>query len=147
MFSVAGDLDPEAMVAAVRKYVGHAAAGREFDHNLPPEPPVLSPRTVVATFPKLGQAKLEIAFPSVKLDNPDLFAFDLLSTALAAGDSSILVEELRDKRRLVSAVSTTNNTPAYVDGTFEVDMELDPDKIKEATTRRSRYWKKVKPKA
>jgi zinc protease len=133
VFTVSADLDPEAMLAAVRKYAGDKPAGRVFDHNVPDEPPVTSPRTVVATFPKLGQAKLEIAFPSIKLNNPDLFAMDLLATALGGGESSILVEELRDKRKLVSAVMCSDSTPTYADGTFAIDMELDPDKVAEAT--------------
>ncbi len=133
VFSVAADLDPEVMLAAVRKYAGDSPAGRAFDRDIPPEPPVVSPRTVVATFPKLGQAKLELAFPSIQLDHPDLFALDLLATALASGDSSMLVEELRDKRRLVSGVSASSATPVYADGSFSVAMELDADKVKAAT--------------
>jgi zinc protease len=133
VFTVSADLDPEVMLAAVRKYSGDKPAGRVFDHNVPDEPPVTSPRTVVATFPKLGQAKLEIAFPSIKLNNPDLFAMDLLATVLGSGESSILVEELRDKRKLVSAIACNDSTPTYADGTFAIDMELDPDKVAEAT--------------
>jgi zinc protease len=133
VFTVSADLDPEVMLAAVRRYAGDKPAGRVFDHNVPDEPPVTSPRTVVATFPKLGQAKLEIAFPSIKLNNPDLFAMDLLATVLGSGESSILVEELRDKRKLVSAITCSDSTPTYADGTFAVDMELDPDKVAEAT--------------
>jgi zinc protease len=133
VFTVSADLDPEVMLAALRKYCGDKPAGRVFEHNVPDEPPVASPRTAVATFPKLGQAKLEIAFPSIKLNNPDLFAMDLLATVLGSGESSILVEELRDKRKLVSAIMCSDSTPTYADGTFAVDMELDPDKVAEAT--------------
>lgn len=133
VFSMAADLDPEAMLSAVRKFSGSMPAGRVFDHNIPQEPPVTSPRTAVATFPKLGQAKLELGFPTVRLDHPDLFALDLLATVLAAGDSSILVEELRDKRKLVSAVSASDATPTYADGTFAVNMELDAENIAPAT--------------
>ena len=122
VFSVAGDLDPEAMLAAVRKHVGDVPAGRGCSTATSPhEPPVSSPRTVVATFPKLGQAKLQLGFPSIPLDHPDLFALDLLATVLGGGDSSILVEELRDKRRLVSAIGAGSYTPIYADGTFAVD--------------------------
>jgi zinc protease len=133
VFAVVGDYDPEVMLATVRKYVSDAKPGRVFSHDLPAEPPVLAPRTLVATFPKLGQARLELGFPSVKLDNPDLYALDLLSTILGNGNSSILVEELRDKRQLVSTVAASDYTPTYVDGTFAVYMRLDPDKVDVAT--------------
>lgn len=133
IFAVAGDLKPEEMLAGVRKYVGSAKPGRDFQHDLPPEPPVLAPRTVVATFPKLGDARLEIGFPSVNQDDPDMYPLDLLATILGSGESSILVEELRDNKRLVSNIGAGDFTPQYVEGTFTVAMELNTDKIPEAT--------------
>src|SRR4051794_5010122 len=69
-FAVVGDLDPEVMLAAVRKNVSDAKPSRVFSHDIAAEPPLLGPRTLVATFPKLGQARLELGFPSVKLDSP-----------------------------------------------------------------------------
>src|SRR5688500_12879280 len=80
VLSIAGDLDPDQMLAAVQKHVGDIKPGREFIYDLPQEPEVLGPRTMVGTFPKLGQAKLQLAFPSIRLDHPDLYALDLLST-------------------------------------------------------------------
>jgi zinc protease len=133
IFAVAGDIDPEIMLAAVKKNVREAKPGREFSHEIPEEPPVLAPRTLVASFPKLGQAKLDLGFPSVKIDDADMYPLDLLSAILGQGESSILVEELRDRRRLVSGITASDFTPSYVDGTFAVSMELDPDKIDQAT--------------
>ncbi|HEV2293366.1 MAG TPA: pitrilysin family protein [Tepidisphaeraceae bacterium] len=133
VFTIVGDLPPEKMLAAVQKYAADAAPGREFIRDIPPEPPVVAPRTVVATFPKLGPANLQIAFPTVSLNHPDLYALDLLSAVLSNGESSILVEEIRDKRRLVSGIGTSSDTPVYADGSFEVEMRLDPDNIDKAT--------------
>lgn len=133
LFVVAGDLPPETMLAAVRKHVKEAAPGRSFEHDIAEEPPVVAPRTLVATFPRLGQAKLELAFPSVKLAQADMYPLDLLATALATGESSILVEELRDKRQLISAVQAYDYTPNFVEGTFAIQMELEVEKIPEAT--------------
>jgi zinc protease len=133
IFSVVGDIDPEQMLATVRKYVADFKPSRVFEHNIEPEPPVLAPRTMVATFPKLGQARLQLGFPSVRLDHPDLYALDLLATILGSGDSSILVQELRDKQQLVSAIAAGDDTPTFVDGTFGVQMQLDADKVDAAT--------------
>jgi zinc protease len=133
IFSVTGDLPAEQMLRAVQDNVVDVKPGRDFERNIAPEPPVLAPRTSVATFPKLGQAKLQLGFPSIRMDSPDLFAVDLLATVLGGGESSLLVEELRDKRRIVNAVAAGNPTPTYVEGTFQIDMELDPDKIAAAT--------------
>jgi len=133
VFTVAGNLPPEQMLSAVQKYSAEAAPGREFSRDIPQEPPVVAPRTVVATFPKLGQANLQIGFPTVSLNHPDLFALDLLSAVLSNGESSILVEEIRDKHRLVTGISSGSDTPIYADGSFEIDMRLEPDKIAAAT--------------
>jgi zinc protease len=133
VFVVTGDYPPEEMLRAVQQHVGDAPPGREFSRDIPDEPPVLAPRTVVATFPKLGQAKLELAFPSVRLQHPDLFALDLLAAILGESESSILVEEIRDKQQLVSGISVADNTPSYVAGSFMIDMELDADKVPQAT--------------
>src|SRR5213075_1050568 len=90
VFAVAGNLEPQRMLEAVQKNVAHNPPGRAFSHNIEDEPGVTAPRTVVATFPKLGQAKLDLSFPSVRLMNPDLYALDLLATILGKGESSIL---------------------------------------------------------
>jgi zinc protease len=133
LFVVAGDKDPEALLAMVQQNVKDAKPGRAFGHDIAGEPPVRAPRTQVATFPKLGQARAQIGFPSVKITDADLYALDLLSTVLGGGDSSILNEEIRDKRQLVTEVLVSSATPAYVEGTFAVDFKCDPAKLADAT--------------
>ncbi len=133
VFSIAGDMEPKELLAAMIKNLDDAAPGRVTDRNIADEPPVQSPRTMATTFPKLGQARIFIGFPTVRLTSAELYSLDLLATALGSGESSILVEELRDKRRLVTAISAADDTPAYVDGTFGIQMELDPKNIPQAT--------------
>ncbi len=133
IFAVAGDFEPEKMLQAVQKYVANAKPGREFSHDIAAEPAVTAPRTLVCTFPKLGQAKLELGFPSVQESDPDVYAMDLFAAVLAKGESSLLVQEIRDKKELVTGIAAGDNTPQYVDGTFTIDMELPTAKISEAT--------------
>ena len=133
VFAVAGNLEPAAMLAAVQKNVAGAPPGRVFSHNIEPEPPVLAPRSLVCSFPKLGQARLMLGFPSVSLNSPDLYAMDLLATVLGGGESSMMVQDLRDQRQLVSGVEVSDDTPPYASGTFAVEMQLDPDKVAPAT--------------
>ena len=142
--AVSGDLKPEEMLKVVQKYVGDAPPGREFSRDIPAEPPVLAPRSIAATFPKLGQARLEVGFPSVRLQDPDLYPLDLLAQVLGGGESSILVEEIRDKQQLVSAISVGDNTPSYVEGTFGIDMQLDADKVPAATNAVLERLEKIK---
>ena len=133
IFAVVGDLDPEQMLKTVRKYVSDFKPARAFSHDIAAEPPVLGPRTLVATFPKLGQARVELGFESVKLSSEDMYPLDVLAAILGGGDSSLLVEQLRDGKQLVSDISASDYTPTYAAGTFAVDMMLDPDKVDAAT--------------
>lgn len=133
MFVVAGNEDPEKMLRAVQKF-SDVAPGREFSHNIAPEPPVMTPRTIAATFPKLGEARLNLAFPSVAISSPDMYAMDLLAAVVGQGESSILTQELRDKKQLVSGVTVDDETPGYATGSFDIMMELAPEKVQEATT-------------
>ncbi|QOV90538.1 M16 family metallopeptidase [Humisphaera borealis] len=144
VFSVAGDIDPEKMLAAVKQQVKHAKPGRDFSRDIPAEPKVVSPRSMVGTFPGLGQAKLQLAMPTVQLQHEDLYALDLLATALGGGESSIFTEVLRDKKELVSSVSVMSWTPSYTDGSFQIDIELDAAKVPQATEAALELLEKVK---
>jgi zinc protease len=144
IFAVAGNLDPEAMLAAVSKNVAGAPPGRVFSHDIEDEPPVLTTRTQVCTFPKLGEARLMLGFPSVSMNSPDMYALDLLATILGGGESSIMTQDLRDKQQLVSGVSASDDTPAYVKGTFAVELALDPERVQQATAAVLKILKSVK---
>jgi zinc protease len=133
IFTVVGDIDPEVMLKSVRKYVSDFKPSRAFSHNIAQEPPVMGPRTQVATFPKLGQARLQVGFEGVKLTSEDMYPLDLLAQILGGGDSATLVENLRDKQQLVNEIYCSDDTPTYANGTFNVYMELEPEKVDAAT--------------
>jgi zinc protease len=133
MFVVAGNEDPEKMLRAVEQN-SDVAPGREFSHNIAAEPQVVTPRTLVATFPKLGEARLNLGFPSVSISSPDMYAMDLLAAVMGQGESSLLTQEIRDKKQLVSGISADDETPSYASGSFDIMMELDPEKVQTATT-------------
>ena len=146
IFVVVGNLEPEDMLAMVRNNVSDFKPKRIFTHDIPAEPPVLGPRTLVATFPKLGQAQLQLGFEGVKMTDPDMYALDLLSMILGGGDSSILTQTMRDDKQMVSAISANDDTPTYAAGTFTVDMQLDPDKVDAATTAALEILESIKTK-
>jgi zinc protease len=134
VFVVVGDIDPEEMLAAVRRNVADAKPGRAFSHDIAPEPPVVAPRTLVATFPNLGPARVDLAFPSVREDNTDMYALDLLATIVGGGESAVLVQDVRDQRQLVSGIGCSDWTPSYVDGSFMIDFQCDADKVQAASS-------------
>jgi zinc protease len=144
IYSVAADIDPEQMLKSVQQYLDDAKPGRAFSRDIASEPPVLGPRTLVATFPRLGQARLSLGFASVKETDDDMYALDLLAQVLGGGESSILSENIRDQQQLCSAIGCEDDTPAYVSGTFSVDMALDTDKIPRATKAVLQELEKIK---
>ncbi len=127
VFAIAGDLDPEEMLQSVQRYLD-APAGRVFDHTIPQEPAVMSPRTLVTTMPKLGQANVSLAYPTIRLDHPDLYALDLLAAVIGQSETSPLVREVRDKQ-LATSISAYSATPEYVEGSFVVTLRTAPDKV------------------
>jgi zinc protease len=133
IFAVAANLDPEEMLKVMKQYLQESKPGRVFSHNIADEPPVMGPRTTVATFPRLGQARVMLGFPSVKTTDMDMYALDLLAQILGGGESAILQEDVRDNKQLVSAIGCGDETPAFAYGTFAVEMQLDADKIGSAT--------------
>ncbi|MGD0461620.1 MAG: pitrilysin family protein [Tepidisphaeraceae bacterium] len=133
VFAVAANLDPEEMLKTMRGYLSDAKPGRAFSHDIAAEPPVLAPRTIVATFPRLGQARLNLAFPSVRETDAQMYALDLLAEILGGGESSILVEDIRDRRQLCHGLICEDDTPPYVLGSFDIEMELDAGKVAQAT--------------
>jgi zinc protease len=144
VFAVVGDVDPEVTLRKVARYVADFVPSRVFTHDVPAEPPVQSPRTLVATMPKIGQARLELGFEGVSVNSADMYPLDLLATVLGGGDSATLVEDLRDEKQLASSVSVNDDTPAYATGTFTIDLELDPDKVAAATDETLRVIESLK---
>jgi zinc protease len=126
--SLAGDMDLDAAQKLVVEKMGSVRRTRVPAISLPAEPPVLSPRTAVARA-DVRQARLQIGFPTVDLFSKEMYPLDVLAGVLAQGESSILVRDLRDERRLVSGITAYDETPAWGDGTLAIAMELAPDKI------------------
>jgi zinc protease len=133
IFVVAGDMDPQTMLAAVRKNVDDAPPGREFSHNIAKEPALVSPRILVGTYPKMEQAKAMVGYPSVQIDDPDMCAMDLLSVIFGGGESAMLQEQIRDKQGLVSTIEANDETPSYDAGTFGVEFDCDPGNVPQVT--------------
>lgn len=121
--SIAGDVELDAALKLVQEKFAGVARKAVPAIAIPAEPPVLAPRVAVARA-DVRQARLQMAFPTVSVYSPELYALDVLAGALAGGESSLLVRELRDERALVTSVSAANDTPPWGEGTLTIDMEL-----------------------
>ena len=117
--SIAGDLDPEATLAIVKQQFADFTAKPTPAVNVPAEPPMIAPRTVI--YPTdVAQVRFGLGFPTVSELSDEMYPLDVLDFVLAGGQSSRLVYELRDQRRLALGIGANSFTPSWADGMFLV---------------------------
>ncbi len=127
---VVGDIDPDAVLDTVRSQFAGFQRRRVPVVVLPDEPEMTTPRQAVRTM-KVQAAMLALAWPSIPLTHPDLYALDLLSFILTEGDSARLVRAIRDAG-LVFEIDSYSWTPAWGRGVFNVSARLAPEKVEAA---------------
>ncbi|MFP4176486.1 MAG: M16 family metallopeptidase [Planctomycetota bacterium] len=122
----AGDFDAEQAVAEIEEAFGQMPR-RSLDLPTPkPEPTQMGQRRRHIQRKELGKEYFHLGFHTVPLDDPDLYPLDVLSNVLSGGRSSRLVAELREKKGLVSGISTYSHTPDYGAGVFGITGTCDP---------------------
>jgi zinc protease len=77
-------------------------------------------------------AYVRLAWRTITVAHPDLYPLDLLSYILTRGESSLLVKEIRDEKRLVTDISSYSYTPGYEGGMFAITVQLEPEKMNDA---------------
>ncbi len=117
--AVGGDFDADEMLEKVRTAFKEFVRRPIRDVPLPAEPPVGSPRTIVRNLATTPQVFFSVAFPTVTLTHPDLYALDVLAYVLGEGASSRLALEVRDKG-LARSITCSSWTPAWGHGTFVI---------------------------
>jgi zinc protease len=119
IFVVVGDVKTQEVLERVARQWQGTPRGYETYVALPEEPLQVSPREAVREME--GPAyDLAVAWPTVDLAHPDLYALDLAANILGEGESSRLVRRLKHERPLVLSVAAASSTPHYVRGYFAV---------------------------
>jgi zinc protease len=129
--SIAGDIDLDTAQKTVLGQLGGVARRGVPAIALPPEPLAAAPRTSVS-HADIRQARVEWAFPTMTLYDPDLYATDVLASVLGGSESSLLVRKLRDELGVVVGISASHPTPAFAPGELIVDAVLPAEKISAA---------------
>ena len=128
VFTIVGDINvEEAITHAVKQFQGFAQ-GRQPDITIPPVPEITGVRKVIHPSPKFRETQEYICFPSIKLQNKDLYALDVLSMALSSGRTSRMFRELVAKQRIVSSIDTYSSTPHWGRGAFMTIFRCAPNK-------------------
>jgi zinc protease len=123
---VVGDVDTRKVLDHVAEQWAGTPRGPETFVSMPDEPLQVSPREAVhemdgATY------DMVLAWPTVKLSHPDLYALDVAAFVLAHGESSRLVRKLKHDEQLVLSVDSASYTPHFVNGVFAILASCPPE--------------------
>jgi zinc protease len=127
---VAGDVDVGRVRAAVEAHFGAVARSRLAPVLVPAEPRQLGPRHL-RRLEKVEIVRGVLSWPVPGLTDPATAALDLLGLVLGSGDSSILWQEIREKRKLVHTIDASCWNPG-TSGLFCITFTCDAGRREEA---------------
>jgi zinc protease len=128
---VVGHFDPAAVRAEVERCFGGDPRARLAPVVLPDEPTPLAPREL-HLFEEVQISRVGLAWQIPGLTHPDAPVLDLAALLLGHGNSSLLWQELRERRRLVHSIDAYAWTPGTV-GLLYVSFLCEPEKRVAAT--------------
>lgn len=127
ILSIAGNVHVGTVFPKVRETFKDFQRRRDILRNLPSEPAQISPRRYEEEYPT-DLTRLSMAFPTVSLLDPDLYALDVLAMILGQGESSRLYLNVYKKQGLVHGISASSFTPAD-QGFFEIEALLEYENV------------------
>jgi zinc protease len=129
-FVVAGDVNTGDVLETVLAMFRNFQRTTERFAVLAEEPEQASPRSTRLEM-EGPTTNFALAWPTVPLQHPDLYALDVASFLLTNGDSSRLQKRLKIDNPLAISVSSFSNTPGFVRGWFQVATESEPATVAE----------------
>ncbi|MBI2439905.1 MAG: insulinase family protein [Lentisphaerae bacterium] len=129
--AIVGDVPGAEVRAEVQKQFGQYPRRAYSGVILNAEPEQLGERTARETG-AWNVARLEWAWHTVELSHPDTPSLDLLAIIVGQGNSSRLVREIRENRKLASEITAWSHTPRDP-GLFGISAVFDPTNEPELT--------------
>jgi zinc protease len=129
VFVVVGDIDAKAVVKQIADRWADRPEGELPRMAFPVEAEVTEPREQIGTA-TIDKPRLRLAWPGTRLGRGHDYALDLLAVALGQGESSRLVQTVRDQKQLVYNVGSYNLSFAWGEGFFGIDAEVAVKPIK-----------------
>jgi zinc protease len=130
--ALVGDLKPFEALEEVIKLVKDFRRVSQKPSVIPEEPLQVGPRWVEREFLQAQLTRMHVGFPSVSLENPDLYPLDVLAIILGRGRTSRLYRTIKDRKDLVLSVDSSNWTPHYARGIFIISMALRYENVRGA---------------
>ena len=128
---IAGDVGATEARVSVERHFGQAPRAPAWRRSSSPTSPPSSGRAALHRFEDVEITRAALAWPIPGLTDPSAPVLDILALALGEGDSSILWEEIRDRRRLVHSISASSWNPGS-SGLFCISFTCDAGKREEA---------------
>lgn len=125
ILSIAGDFDPEAMAAAVKRQLAGVERRSREPVYVPQEPRQTAER-VRREEGNYGVTRISWTFHGVATGTEDMAALDLLAGVTGSGRSSDLARRLQEERKLATSVEAWNYTPQDP-GVFGIYAECAPE--------------------
>lgn len=119
VFVVVGDVNTQDVLEEVARQWAGTPRGRETYVAMEDEPQQLDPREAFREMDGTTY-DLVMAWPTVGLSHPDLYALDLAAYILGEGGSSRLARRLKYEQPLVLSIDAASYTPHFVRGWFGV---------------------------
>ncbi|MEW6009371.1 MAG: pitrilysin family protein [Candidatus Omnitrophota bacterium] len=127
VLSIAGDFDNRLVVDKIKELFSKTKRDIVQPAYEITEPAQTSPRENLRSIKTTNLAYGAIAFPSVSINHPDLYALDALAAILSGTRSSRLNQKLKEELQLVYAISASNYTPSCP-GLFVITFTGEPKK-------------------
>lgn len=124
---VAGNVNPEKVLALCRKWFEPIPAGEKPVRKIPKEP-VQNTKRVEVIKSDVPLDAIYMAYHSVNRLHPDYYAVDLLSDLLGRGEASRLYDELVKKKQIFNTIS------AYTSGSTDRGLLVIEGKLNEEFT-------------
>ncbi len=131
VFSVAGDIDPQAVVDQVARLWADAQRSKVPAVIFPVEPVVENPRQMTG-HADIDRPRIRMVWPGTRLAADHDYALDLLANVLGDGELSRLVQTVRNDKGLVTSIDAYNQSFSWGPGFFGIDAVVDADKLEEA---------------
>lgn len=132
VFVITGDVQTDEILAALVKHTAGFHRTTERGVTLAEEMDQASPRFLDLEM-EGATTDQTVAWPTVPLQHPDLYALDVASFILTNGESSRLVKRLRIDRPLATSVDSASYTPGFVKGWFQVHLACEPANLQVAS--------------
>lgn len=120
-----GPLTRAEALPVLQRTFGTIPRGRETPRAIPDEPPVLAPRRAEREH-TVNNIYGCIAFPTVSELHPDAPALEMLARLLGDGELSPLVNQLKNRDRLVTDIAAFSWSPSLGRGLLMIEFQCEP---------------------